>query len=374
MFAFDLEATDPHSRARLGRLTTPHGPVPTPAFMPIGTAGAVKGITPAQLADTGARMILANTYHLNLRPGPEIIADLGGLHGFMGWDGPILTDSGGYQVFSLAQLNRITDQGVVFRSHLDGATVQLDPERVMHIQQQLGADIIMAFDQCPPLPSPREEVEAAAERTVRWARRCRDAHQRPDQWLFGIVQGGLDIELRQSCAERLIDIGFDGYAVGGLSVGERHPEMIEALAAVTPLLPPAQPRYLMGVGMPRDIFEAVRTGIDLFDCVLPTRNGRNAYAFVPGGNLRLRNSVYRTAEEPLEAGCPCYTCRHFSRAYLRHLFLAGEMLGPILTTIHNLSFYQRLMSRIRELIPTGKLGTIRDEFPVVRAQPEPAAD
>ncbi|MCP4250566.1 MAG: tRNA guanosine(34) transglycosylase Tgt [bacterium] len=368
MFAFDLDATDSDSHARLGRLTTPHGPVATPAFMPIGTAGAVKGFTPVQLADTGAQMILANTYHLNLRPGPDTIADLGGLHGFMGWDGPLLTDSGGYQVFSLAQLNRITDDGVVFRSHIDGATVQLDPESAMQIQQQLGADIIMAFDQCPPLPSPRAQVSAAVERTVRWARRCREAHQRSDQWLFGIVQGGLDLDLRQSCAERLIDIGFDGYAVGGLSVGESHPEMIETLTAVTPLLPRDRPRYLMGVGMPRDIYEAVRAGIDLFDCVLPTRNGRNAYAFVPEGNLRLRNSMHRTANEPLEAGCRCYTCRHFSRAYLRHLFLAEEMLGPILTSIHNLSFYQRLMRRIRELIPAGKLETIRDEFPAVTAQ------
>jgi len=367
MFSFAVEATDPQSQARLGRLTTPHGEVETPAFMPVGTRGAVKGVTPQQLADTGAQIMLANTYHLHLRPGADAVAELGGLHRFIGWDRPILTDSGGYQVFSLAELNEITDDGVVFRSHIDGALVRLDPDVAMDIQQKLGADVIMAFDQCPPIPAPREEVEAAVERTVRWARRCREVHRRQDQWLFAVVQGGLHHDLRQSCTERLIEIGFDGYAVGGLSVGETHRQMIDMLADVTPRLPNDRPRYLMGVGMPRDIVAAVAAGIDLFDCVLPTRNGRNAYAFLPDGHLKLRNSRHRLSDEPLETGCTCYTCRHFSRGYLRHLFGADEMLGPILTSIHNLHFYQRLMRRIRELIPQGKLHTIPHEFPVAAA-------
>ena len=365
MLAFDVEAADPGSRARRGRLATPHGPVETPAFVPVGTAGAVKGVTPAQLAETGTQIMLANTYHLHLRPGAEAVARLGGLHRFIGWNRPILTDSGGYQVFSLAKLNEVTDDGVVFRSHLDGATVRLDPELAMDIQQKLGADIVMALDQCPPLPSPRGDVEAAVERTMRWARRCRQVHDRPDQWLFGIVQGGVHHDLRRRCTQRLIEIGFDGYAVGGLSVGESHDEMIEVLTELTPQLPSDRPRYLMGVGMPRDIYQAVRAGIDLFDCVLPTRNGRNAYAFTATGSIRLRNSRHRLNDDPLEPACRCYTCANFSIGYLRHLFLTGEMLGPILASIHNLCFYQRLMGRIRELIPTGKLETIRDQFPVV---------
>jgi queuine tRNA-ribosyltransferase len=279
----------------------------------------------------------------------------------------MLTDSGGYQVFSLAELNEVTDDGVVFRSPADGSTVHLDPETAMDIQHKLGADIIMALDQCPPIPCPRAEVATAVERTVRWARRCREVHRRRDQWLFGVVQGGLHEDLRRSCTERLLEIGFDGYAVGGLSVGESHEEMMQVLVALTPQLPADRPRYLMGVGMPRDIVESVQTGIDLFDCVLPTRNGRNAQAFLPDGHLKLRNSAHRLSDDPLEPGCTCYTCCHFSRGYLRHLFLADEMLGPILTSIHNLSFYHRLMRRIRELIPQGKTRTICHEFPVVAA-------
>ncbi|MHC4064474.1 MAG: tRNA guanosine(34) transglycosylase Tgt [Planctomycetota bacterium] len=367
MFSFQIEATDPGGDARLGRLMTPHGLVETPAFMPVGTAGAVKGITPGQLAETGARIVLANTYHLQLRPGADAVEALGGLHRFVGWEQPILTDSGGYQVFSLAELNDVSDDGVVFRSHVDGALVRLDPEITIDIQQKLGGDVIMALDQCPPIPCPRREVEAAVERTVLWARRCREFHNRPEQWLFGIVQGGLHHDLRRVCAERLIEIGFDGYAVGGLSVGESQEEMIEILSALAPRLPSDRPRYLMGVGMPQDIYRAVRTGIDLFDCVLPTRNGRNAYAFTAAGKVRLRNTCHRLSADPLEPGCGCYTCLNFSRGYLRHLFMSDEMLGPILTSIHNLFFYQRLMRRIRELIPTGKLETIRDQFPVVAA-------
>ncbi len=365
MFPFVIDKTDSNSYARRGLLTTPHGVVDTPVFMPVGTAGSVKGVTPAQLAATGAQMILGNTYHLRLRPGPEIVAELGGLHKFVGWDSPMLTDSGGYQVFSLAELNEITDAGVSFRSHIDGSTIRLDPEIAIGIQEKLGADVIMAFDQCPPIPCPREEVESAVERTIRWAQRCKDAHKREDQALFGIVQGGLHEDLRLMCAERLIEIGFDGYAVGGLSVGESHDEMVAMLQKITPHLPADRPRYLMGVGKPRDIYEAVLRGVDMFDCVMPTRNGRNASAYVASGQLKMRNACHSRDDRPMEADCTCYACSHFSRAYIRHLFLAKEMLGPTLTSIHNLHFYQRLMRRIRELILEDKLGTIPDEFPVV---------
>jgi len=392
MFSFEVLARDPRSHARLGRLVTPHGSVDTPAFMPIGTVGAVKGITPRQLAETGTQIMLANTYHLHVRPGADVVAALGGLHRFMGWEGPILTDSGGYQVFSLAELTELCDEGVVIRSHVDGALIRLDPEAVIDIQGKLGSDVVMPLDQCPPIPAPRSEVEAAVERTVRWAERCREAHrvrqeqpaQPPvspsaclgpaEQWLFGIVQGGLHLDLRRQCAERLKEIGFDGYAIGGLSVGESHGQMVEVLDDLTPRLPDGQPRYLMGVGTPRDLYEAVRTGVDLFDCVLPTRNGRNACAFTATGKLRLRNQVHRLCEEPLEPGCPCYTCGRFSRAYLRHLFLTGEMLGPVLTSLHNVTFYQRFVRRLRDLISTGRLETIRGEYPIAAPGDEGAAD
>ncbi len=368
MFSFQVEATDAHSEARLGRMVTPHGVVETPVFMPVGTAGTIKGVTPRDVEEAGVQMLLANTYHLRLRPGAEVVAKLGGLHRLMCWNRPILTDSGGFQVFSLAELNEIGDDGVVFKSHVDGSLVRLNPEIAIDIQQKLGADVVMAFDQCPPIPCPRQEVEAAVERTLRWALRCREAHRREDQWLFGIVQGGLHQDLRLHCAERLAEIGFDGYAIGGLSVGETHSEMVDILAAVTPRLPADRPRYLMGVGMPRDILEAVATGVDMFDCVLPTRNGRNAYAFTAAGHLRLRNACHALCDEPLEPGCDCYACRHFSRGYIRHLFLANEMLGPILASIHNLRFFQRFTGRIRDLIREGKMGTIRDEFPVCAAR------
>ncbi len=365
MFGFEITATDPGSDARLGRLHTPHGSVDTPAFMPVGTAGSVKGVTPDQVRATGAQIILANTYHMHLRPGEQIVAGFGGVAAFGGWGGPVLTDSGGYQVFSLATINRIDDDGVSFQSHIDGAHLRLDPVSATAIQNKLGADIIMAFDQCPPIPCPRSEVTAAVDRTIRWARLCRDAHARDDQWLFGIIQGGLHLDLRRQCAAALVDMGFDGFAIGGLSVGESRDEMIEMLRSVTPLLPHKQPRYLMGVGTPRDIYHSVRAGVDMFDCVLPTRNGRNAYAFTATGSLRLRNRQYAAADRPLEPGCDCYSCRSFPLAYIRHLFVTGEMLGPILTSIHNLRFYQRFMTRIRALIPTGELDTIAREYPVV---------
>lgn len=362
MFRFTLLAGD--KQARCGRLETPHGVVDTPAFMPVGTAGTVKGVTPQQVRATGTQILLGNTYHLQLRPGAAVVGELGGLHRFMNWDGAILTDSGGYQVFSLAGINRVDDEGVDFRSHIDGAAMRLDPKIAMEIQNRLGADIIMAFDQCPPLPSDRAALETAVDRTIRWAGACQKAHGRADQDLFGIVQGGLDVELRRRCAAELINIGFDGYAVGGLSVGETHEEMAAVLPQVTAVLPQDRPRYLMGVGTPRDIVMAVRAGIDMFDCVLPTRNGRNSHAFSRSGILRMRNEQYRLDRRPLEEGCDCEACRGFTRAYIRHLFNAGEMLGPTLTSIHNVRFFQRLMSRIRDLIDQGRLATIEAEFPI----------
>jgi queuine tRNA-ribosyltransferase len=361
---FPFEITHESGAARRGIFTTPHGPVDTPAFMPVGTAGTVKGVTPTQLRATGAQMILANTYHLQLRPTADAVRDLGGLHRFMAWDGPILTDSGGYQVFSLAEINKITDDGVEFRSHIDGATLHLDARSATEVQNKLGADVIMAFDQCPPLPCDAETLRVVVERTIRWARVCKETHARDDQALFGIVQGGLDAGLRRRCAEALIEIGFDGYAIGGLSVGESHAEMAAVLPAITTALPKDRPRYLMGVGMPRDILAAVQAGVDLFDCVLPTRNGRNSQAFTRAGLLRMRNEKHRLDAGPLERDCDCETCRNFSRGYIRHLFNAGEMLGPTLTSIHNLRFFQRFLARIRELISAGNPATIIDEFPI----------
>lgn len=352
-FHFTILAKDTDGAARTGRLETPHGPIDTPAFMPVGTRASVKGLTPDQLREAGAQIILANTYHLALRPGADVVATMGGLHRFMSWDGPILTDSGGYQVFSLATLNAVDDEGVTFKSHIDGAPLRLTPERAIEIQEQLGADIIMAFDQCPPLPAPREQVEAAVDRTIRWARRCKESHRREDQALFGIVQGGLDVDLRLRCLDELLHLDFPGYAVGGLSVGEKPEDTTSVLRAFAGAMPEDKPRYLMGVGRPIDILRAVDTGIDLFDCVLPTRNGRNAFAFTDDGFLRLRNSQYKTDERPLVAGCGCHTCKGYSRAYLRHLFLAGEMLGPILVSLHNIAYYQRLMRRIREAVAAG---------------------
>jgi len=345
-------------------LTTPHGSVDTPAFMPVGTAGSIKGVTPTQLRATGAQMILSNTYHLQLRPSAEVVRDLGGLHRFMGWDGPILTDSGGYQVFSLARINRITDEGVVFRSHIDGAEMYLDPQTATEVQNKLGADIIMAFDECPALPCDHATLETAVERTILWAKQCKQAHKRDDQALFGIVQGGLDLPLRQRCSEQLMKMGFDGYAIGGLSVGETHEQMAAVLGPVASCLPADRPRYLMGVGQPRDILAAVRAGLDMFDCTLPTRNGRNSWAFTAQGPLKMRNEKHRLDQDPFEQDCDCETCTRFSRGYIRHLFNAGEMLGPMLTSIHNLRFFQRFLGRIRDLISEGELGRILDEFPI----------
>jgi len=344
---------DAASAARRGVLATPHGSVQTPAFMPVGTCGAVKGITPEQLRQTGAEIILANTYHLMLRPGVDVVEQIGGLHKFSGWDGPILTDSGGYQLFSLGQLTRVDDCGVDFASHVDGTKIRLDPQTATTIQNRLGADIIMCFDQCVPLPCERAELDKAVTRTVRWAQVCKDAHANKEQLLFGITQGGTDLELRQYCTAELLKLDFDGYATGGLSVGEGHEMMVKTVSHSTALPPEDKPRYLMGVGTPADIIAAVGAGVDMFDCVLPTRNGRNAFAFTETGPVRLRNAAHAADTRAVEPGCDCYCCSNFTRAAVRHFFNVGEMLGPILLSIHNLRFYQRLMVTIRRKIETG---------------------
>jgi queuine tRNA-ribosyltransferase len=350
MFAFHIDAADTRSAARTGRWVTPHGTVDTPAFMPVGTKGSVKGVWPQQLRTMGTQMVLANTYHLALRPGADVVESLGGLHRFMNWDGPILTDSGGFQVFSLADLRQVDDDRVMFRSHIDGSLLELSPERAVAIQESLGADCIMCLDECPPLPSSDERLQQAVDRSTRWAVRCREAHRRSDQALFGIVQGGTDRRLRERSAHGLLPLEFPGYAVGGLSVGEPPAEMYATLEFTVPLLPSDRPRYLMGVGRPIDLIEAVLRGIDLFDCVLPTRNARNACAFTRDGTLRLRNRVHHRDGRPLDPACDCPACLGFSRAYLRHLFLSGEMLGPMLVSVHNLTYYQRLMRGLRDAI------------------------
>jgi queuine tRNA-ribosyltransferase len=354
---FELLHTD--GAARRGRLHTPHGVVETPVFMPVGTQATVKGLTPAQLEEAGARIVLGNTYHLALRPGDALIAELGGLHRFMQWAGPILTDSGGFQVYSLAPTRHITDHAAVFRSHIDGAPLELSPERAMRIQENLGSDVAMCLDECPPADTPPEYLGEAVRRTLLWAERCRAAHRRPDQALFAIVQGGTDVGLRLRCAEALTALDFPGYALGGFSVGETAAQMVAALGPAAAALPADRPRYLMGVGRPQDILDAVACGVDLFDCVLPTRNGRNASAFTGAGPLRLRNACHKRDPAPLESGCPCYTCRHFSRAYLHHLFLAGEMLGPTLLSLHNVALYCRLLADVRRAIEGRRLGEFR---------------
>jgi queuine tRNA-ribosyltransferase len=362
--AYTLLKQDTATRARLGRVQTRHGHFDTPAFMPVGTQGTIKGLLPDHIAATGAQCILANTYHLMLRPGSTVVRDLGDLHRFMSWPGPILTDSGGFQVFSLSDINRIDDDGVTFKSHVDGSTVQLTPARSMQIQNDLGADIIMAFDECPDPNKPRQYQVQAVERTLRWAELCKQAHARPnDQSLFGIVQGGVDEQLRQMCARELIAMDFPGYAVGGLAVGEGFDAMVRVLDYTTHLLPSDKPRYLMGVGFPRDIVAAVAAGVDMFDCVLPTRNGRNAYAFTAAGAIRLRNAKFTRDTGPIEENCDCYACRTFTRGAIRHFFFAGEMLGPILVSVHNVRFYQRLMADLRRAIGDGRFEEFRQTDP-----------
>ena len=357
---FQLHKTDANTSARRGTLNTPHGAVQTPTFMPVGTLGTVKGLVIDQVRATGAEVILGNTYHLALRPGEEVVRDLGGLHTFSGWTGPILTDSGGFQIFSLAKMTKITEEGAVFQSHIDGRKLNMTPERSMEIQAALGSDIAMVLDHVIALPNELAAIKDASDRSVRWAQRSRDAHERLSQNAdhaqlpFAIVQGGLDERLRIECAEKLVALDFPGYAVGGLSVGEPPPEMYRVLEFTCPALPTDRPRYLMGVGRPEDLLECIRRGIDMFDCVMPTRNGRNALAFTDAGPLRMRNAIHQRDEQPIDENCPCPACRH-SRGYVRHLFTAGEMLGPILVSAHNLTYYQRLMAESRNAIE-------RDEF------------
>ncbi len=364
-FAFSIDATD--GRARAGTLSLARGEVRTPAFMPVGTAATVKAMKPADVRAGGADIILGNTYHLMLRPGAERIARLGGLHAFMGWAGPILTDSGGYQVMSLSELTRVGEEGVAFRSHLDGSAHMLSPERSVEIQRLLGADIVMAFDQLVPASSPPDEQAAAMERSMRWARRSRDAfdadlNHSGRAALFGIQQGGLDESLRGASAEALSRIGFDGYAVGGLAVGEGQQKMLACLDFAPGQLPPDRPRYLMGVGKPDDIIGAVERGIDMFDCVLPTRSGRTGQAFTRDGPINIRNARFAEDPGPLDAQCACPACAGWSRAYIHHLVRSGEILGAMLMTEHNLFFYQSLMAALRDAIATQTLATFAGSF------------
>jgi queuine tRNA-ribosyltransferase len=345
---FTVDARD--GRARAGRLATPHGVVETPVFMPVGSAGAVKAATRRDLEALGARILLANAYHLMLRPGDALVAELGGLHGFTGWSRAFLTDSGGYQVFSLAGLRRLSEEGVRFRSHLDGTPHLLTPERSIEVQMNLGADIAMALDECPPWPAPREAVEAATERTARWARRSLAAHRRDDQWLFGIVQGGVHLDLRARSAREIGSLGFPGLAIGGVSVGEPKPERLRVLDELDPILPEHKPRYLMGVGTPQDLIEGVARGVDMFDCVLPTRNARNGQLYTRRGRISIRNARYRRDPRPPDPDCACPTCATSSRAYLRHLHMAGEVGAAVLLTLHNLAFYLDTMRLIRQSI------------------------
>ncbi len=357
---FELQATD--GAARRGVLTLERGAVDTPAFMPVGTYGTVKAVTPEELADNGAQIILGNTFHLMLRPGTAVVGAHGGLHGFMNWDGPILTDSGGFQVWSLAERRRVSEDGVSFRSPVDGDEVFLSPERSMEVQRKLGSDIVMIFDECTPYPASETVVRESMELSLLWARRSRVAHGDSPAALFGIVQGGAFAALRRASLEGLLEIGFDGYAIGGLSVGESAAERLAVLEDVVPHMPAERPRYLMGVGKPEDIVEAVCRGIDMFDCVLPTRNARNGHLFIRHGVVRLRNARYREDQRPLDETCGCYTCRHYSRAYLRHLDQCGEILGCRLNTIHNLYYYQQLMRELRGAIAGGHLNAYVREF------------
>jgi len=360
-FEFTLLHSDASSRARLGRIRTPHGAIATPAFAPVGTQATVKALDPRDLLDVGTELVLANTYHLYLRPGADVVAELGGLHRFMGWDHPILTDSGGYQVFSLAENRKVSDEGVEFRSHIDGSRHLFTPEMVIQVQEQLGADIIMCLDECAE-PYDRAYNEQALDRTHAWAERCRRAQVRKDQALFGIVQGGVFPDLRQTSVRFLVDLDFPGYAIGGLSVGETKEQMYTTLETTISNLPGDKPRYLMGVGAPEDLLEAVAQGVDLFDCVLPTRLARNAALFTRQGRINIRNARFERDPAPVEGGCECYTCCHFSRAYLRHLFRAGEILASRLATIHNVHFLLRLMREARVAVADGCFLEFKEEF------------
>lgn len=361
MFEYTLEAKDPASAARAGAFTTPHGTLLTPVFAPVGTQATVKTLTPRDLRELGTTLVLSNTYHLYLRPGTERVRDFGGLHAWMGWERPMLTDSGGFQVFSLAQMRKVDPDGVTFRSHIDGSLHRFTPETVIQNEENLGADIIMCLDECPE-PLDRKYNEEALARTHAWAARCQAAQKRPDQALFGIVQGGIFDDLRTESARVLAAMGFPGYAIGGLSVGETKDQMYATLDLTVPELPADKPRYLMGVGAPEDIVEGVLRGIDIFDCVLPTRTARNAGLLTPRGRLNLHNAKYAEDPLPIEAGCDCYTCQNFSRAYLRHLFKAEEILGLHLATLHNIRFMMRLMDQVRSAILDGTFTEFRERF------------
>ncbi|MEM9507313.1 MAG: tRNA guanosine(34) transglycosylase Tgt [Cyanobacteria bacterium P01_E01_bin.35] len=357
-FSFECQATCSHTKARVGIFHTPHGIVETPRFMPVGTLATVKGIIPQQLAAAQAQMILANTYHLHLQPGEEIVSEAGGLHSFMAWDKPILTDSGGFQVFSLSEMRQITDEGVTFKSPRDGSMIKITPERSIQIQNALGADVIMAFDECPPADATKEQVKAATDRSYRWLKRCVETHQNTNrQALFGIVQGGIHLDLRQKAVEQLTELDLPGYAIGGVSVGE-DPELINATVQYTaPLLPVDKPRYLMGVGTYREMAQAIAAGIDLFDCVIPTRFGRHGTALVQGKRINIKNAQYKRDYQPLDETCFCYACQNFSRAYLNHMVRSREMLGYIMLSLHNITELIRFTQEIRNSILQGTFAT-----------------
>jgi queuine tRNA-ribosyltransferase len=369
---FEVLAVDSAGNARRGRLSTAHGTIETPVFMPVGTQATVKSLTPEELEAVGAEIILGNTYHLHMRPGADRIARLGGLHRFMHWVRPILTDSGGFQVFSLARINSIEEDGVVFQSHIDGSRHLLSPEAAVQIQMRLGSDIAMAFDECNSYPVSFTYASESMHRTVRWAKRSKAAHNRPDQALFGIIQGSTFPDLRSTCLEQLLSIGFDGYALGSLSVGEPKEQMLAIMETLIPLMPAHSPRYLMGVGTPEDIVEGVKLGVDMFDCVMPTRNARNGMLFTSRGNIQIKNSCYADDDAPIEEGCTCYTCRSFSRAYLRHLFMARELLAYRLNTLHNLHYYLGLMRGMHRALEEGEFEAWRKNFYTGREQGEPA--
>ena len=361
-FSFELLKKDSSTSARLGKMVTPHGVVDTPAFMPVGTQGTVKSLRPEEIANCGASIILGNTYHLYLRPGHETIQKLGGLHTFMNWPGPILTDSGGFQVYSLAALRKIGPEGVMFRSHIDGSKHFLSPQKAIEIQEALGSDIMMCLDECTPYPATPRQTQDSLALTVKWAKLCREAKTTPDQALFGIIQGGTYLNLRRQAVEETVPLGFDGYALGGVSVGEPKDIMYAITDEITPLLPPTKPRYLMGVGTPADIVYAVSCGIDMFDCVIPTRCARHGLLFTNSEKIVIKNARWREDDHPLDETCDCYTCKNYSRAYLRHLYVAGEILAMILNTIHNIRYYMRLMEKIRTAVSENRFFEFKKDF------------
>ncbi|MBI2926143.1 MAG: tRNA guanosine(34) transglycosylase Tgt [Verrucomicrobia bacterium] len=359
---FELLKTDSHCQARLGRLTTTHGVIDTPVFMPVGTQGSVKALDPRELREMGTQIILGNTYHLKIRPGLEIIRAAGGLHQFINWPHPILTDSGGFQVFSLAKIRKIKAHGVEFRSHLDGSLLFLGPKEAMEIQRDLGSNIAMVFDECPPHGCPPREVRAAVDRTIRWAEECRAQPRAPGQLVFGIVQGGANAALREECARRIVALGFDGYAIGGVSVGEPEPEMMKAIELTEAFLPPRLPRYAMGLGTPAQLVELVARGVDMFDCVLPTRVARNGTAFTRKGAVSIKAGFNKADFLPIEEGCDCFACQRFTRAYLRHLLNVNEILGLRMLSVHNSHFYLRVMAEIRSHLAAGTFAEFQREF------------